>query len=90
MSISLLNAVSPRGSAGAPAGAIEVLTDITGAPHFMRADLGRFLGLARIKDMFKDVKYTTRFDIKQGAALNSPKQHQNAQDAFVDLEGKCE
>ena len=47
MSVSLFNAV--------PVGAIEVLSDATGAPHFKRADLGRFLGLARIKDMFKDV-----------------------------------
>ena len=35
MSISLFNAVSPR--------AIEVLTDTTGARHFKRDDLGRFL-----------------------------------------------
>ena len=35
MSLSIFNAVS--------AGAIEVLTDATGAPHFKRADLERFL-----------------------------------------------
>ena len=40
MSVSLFNAV--------PAGAIEVLTDANNAHHFKRADLGRFLGLARI------------------------------------------
>ena len=43
MSISLFNAVSPRGSAGAPEGAIEILTDTTGASHFKSADLRRFL-----------------------------------------------
>ena len=83
MSVSLFNAV--------PAGAIEVLTDANNAPHFKRADLGRFLGLARIKDMFGSVKTTSRRDINYGAALNSPLlQSQNDHDAFVDLEAALE
>ena len=83
MSVSLFNAV--------PAGAIEVLTDANGVPHFKRADLGRFLGLARIKDMFGSVKTTSRRDINYGAALNSPLlQGQNDHDAFVDLEAALE
>ena len=82
-SITLFNAV--------PAGAIEVLTDANGVPHFKRADLGRFLGLARIKDMFGSVKTTSRRDINYGAALNSPLlQGQNDHDAFVDLEAALE
>ena len=44
MSVSLFNAVSPRGSAGS----IEVLTDATGEPHFKRADLGRYLDIVDI------------------------------------------
>ena len=82
-SITLFNAV--------PAGAIEVLTDANGVPHFKRADLGRFLGLARIKDMFGSVKTTSRRDINYGAALNSPLlQGQNDHDTFVDLEAALE
>ena len=81
MSVSIFNAV--------PAGAIEVLNDATGAPYFKRADLGRFLGLARIKDMFGNVKTTSRRCI-DGAALHSPSQRQNDHDAFVDLEAALE
>ena len=33
------------GSLQCSAGAIEVLTDANDAPHFKRADLGRFLGI---------------------------------------------
>ena len=82
MSLELFNAV--------PAGAIETVSDSDNNPLFKRADLGRFLGIARIKDMFKNVKYTARCDIKQGAAQNSPKQRQNNQDAFIDLDGALE
>ena len=45
MSVSLYNAVSPRGSARS----IEVLTDATGEPRFKRADLGRYLGIVDVK-----------------------------------------
>ena len=41
MSVSLFNAI--------PTGAIEVLTDATGEPHFKRADLGRYLGIVDVK-----------------------------------------
>jgi len=48
MSVSLFDAV--------PTGAIEVLTDVKGAPFFKRADLGRFLGLLTLKRHIKTLK----------------------------------
>ena len=48
MFVSLFNAV--------PAGAIEVLTDATGEPHFKRADLGRYVGIINIKTTYRDVE----------------------------------
>ena len=44
MSVSLFNALSPRGSAGAPAGAVEVLLDEENQPWFKRAHVGKYLG----------------------------------------------
>ena len=43
MSVSLFNAI--------PTGAIEVMTDATGEPHFKRADLGQFLDIKYAKDV---------------------------------------
>ena len=60
MSVSLFNAVSPRGSAGEPAGSIEVLTDATGEPHFKRADLGRYLGNVDVKATYRDAETKSR------------------------------
>ena len=48
MSVSLFNALSPRGSAGAPAGAVEVLLDEENQPWFKRAHVGKYLGHAHI------------------------------------------
>ena len=60
-------------------------------PLFKRADLGRYLDIARIKDMFKDVKNISRQNLLiRGAVLNSPSQRQNDHDAFVDLDGALE
>ena len=55
MSVSFFDAV--------PAGAIEVLTDAKGASYFKRADLGRFLDLADIKNNFKNISGKTRYEI---------------------------
>ena len=52
MSLSIFNAV--------PAGFIEVLTDANDAPHFKRADLGRFLGIVDIKTSMRNVNVATK------------------------------
>ena len=90
MSLSIFNAVSPRGSAGAPAGAIEVLNDATGAPHFKRADLGRFLGIVDVKAAYRDVGTISRKILSSGVSLTHPSQRQNDHDMFVDLEAALE
>ena len=82
MSVSLFNAV--------PAGDIEVLTDATGAPHFKRADLGRFLKIVDIRATYRDVKTTSRNLLIPHASDACLSKDKNDQDAFVDLEGKCE
>ena len=83
MSITLFNAV--------PAGAIEVLNDATGAPHFKRADLGRFLGIVDVKAAYRDVGTISRKILSVGVSLTHPLlQGQNDHDAFVDLEAALE
>ena len=84
MSISLFNAV--------PAGAIEVLNDATGAPHFKRVDLGRFLGIVDVRHNFKNIATKSRSKIAAGGGGCAPSllQGQNDHDAFVDLEGALE
>ena len=83
MSVSLFNAV--------PAGAIEVLTDANGAPHFKRADLGRFLGIVDVKATYRDTSTVSRKLISKGVCLPHPLlQGQNDHDAFVDLDGALE
>ena len=78
MSISLLNAV--------PLGAIEVLSDAKGVSHFKRADLGRYLGLKCIAEMFRNVSTISRKLLSSRVDFQS----QNDHDAFVDLEGALE
>ena len=84
MSISLFNAV--------PAGAIEVLNDATGAPHFKRVDLGRFLGIVDVRHNFKNIATKSRSKIAAGGGGCAPSllQGQNDHDAFVDLEAALE
>ena len=82
MSVSIFNAV--------PAGAIEVLTDAIGAPHFKRADLGRFLGLVDVKATYRDISTVSRKLLSNGVGLPHPSQRQNDHDAFVDLDGALE
>ena len=82
MSVSLFDAV--------PAGAIEVIFDEKNQPWFKRADIGRFLGLNRIKDMFHDIETVSRVSLLKGAVQNSPLQRQNSHDAFVTLDAALE
>ena len=82
MSLSIFNAV--------PAGAIEVLTDATGAPWFKRADLGRFLGIVDVKATYRDTSTVLRKLLSNGVGLPHPSQRQNDHDAVVDLEGALE
>ena len=79
MSITLFNA-----------GAIEVLSDATGAPCFKRADLGRFLGLVDVKATYRDTSTVSRKLLSNGVISPHPSQRQNDHDAFVDLEGALE
>ena len=82
MSLSIFNAV--------PAGAIEVLNDATGALHFKRADLGRFLGLVNVKATYRDISTVSRKLLSNGVISPHPSQRQNDHDAFVDLEAALE
>ena len=84
MSITLFNAV--------PAGAIEVLSDANDAPHFKRADLGRFLGIVDVRHNFKNIATKSRSEIavRGGGCTPSLLQNQNDHDAFVDLEAALE
>ena len=79
MSITLFNAV--------PAGAIEILTDAEGSPHFKRADLGRFLGIVDVKATYRDTSTVSRKLLSNGVGLPHPSQRRNDHDAFVDLDG---
>ena len=84
MSVSLFNAV--------PAGAIEVLTDENGAPHFKRADLGRFLGIVVVARNNNNIATKSRSELsRSGYAGNVTRSGmygggENPHDAFVDLE----
>ena len=88
MSISLFNA--------APAGAIEVLSDANGAPHFKRADLGRFLGIVDVRHNFKNIAAKSRSGICKPGGVGTPSRSgtygggKNSHDAFVDLDGALE
>ena len=84
MLITLFNAV--------PAGAIEVLSDANDAPHFKRADLGRFLGIVDVRHNFKNIATKSRSEIavRGGGCTPSLLQSQNDHDAFVDLEAALE
>ena len=80
MSITLLNAV--------PAGAIEILTDAEGLPHFKRADLGRFLGIVDVKATYRDTSTVSRKALfKTGDTLL---RGQNDHDVFLTLDGAME
>ena len=82
MYISLFNAV--------PAGAIEVLIDTTGAPHFKCFDLRRFLKIVDIRATYRDVKITYRNLLIPHASDACLSKDKNDRDVFVDLEGALE
>ena len=82
MSVSIFNNV--------PAGAIEVLSDATGAPCFKRADLGRFLGLVDVKATYRDTSTVSRKLLSNGVISPHPSQRQNDHDAFVSLDAALE
>ena len=90
MSLSIFNAV--------PAGFIEVLTDANDAPHFKRADLGRFLGIVDIKTSMRNVNVATKSRSEIVAEIVAEGEHtilslgksKNSHDAFVDLEAALE
>ena len=73
-----------------PAGAIEILSDATGAPHFKRADLGRFLGLVDVKATYRDTSTVSRKLLSNGVISPHPSQRQNDHDAFVSLDAALE
>ena len=88
MSLSIFNAVPP--------GAIEVLTDATGAPCFKRADLGRFLGIVVVARNNNNIATKSRSELSRpGYAGNVTRSGmrgggENPHGAFVDLEGALE
>ena len=61
MSLCLFNAV--------PVGAIETLF-LDNQPWFKRADLGRYLGIAKIGDVYRDITTTSRHEI--GGVSDTP------------------
>ena len=87
-SLSIFNAV--------PTGAIEVLTDENGAPHFKRADLGRFLGIVVVARNNNNIAAKSRSELSRpGYAGNVTRSGmygggENPHDAFVDLEAALE
>ena len=96
MSISLFNAVSPRGSAGAPEGAIEILTDTTGASHFKSADLRRFLEIVVVARNNNNIAIKSRSELSRPGHTSNVTQSgmrgggKNPHDAFIDLKGALE
>ena len=65
MSLALLHHV--------PAGAIEMLSDDQNQPLFNRADLGKYLGIEKIRDNFKDSPshYAHPRSVTEGPGLTS-------------------
>ena len=72
------------------AGAIETLFDDQNQPCFKRADLGRHLGIADIRHMFKGIKTTSRLEIMGGVQNPSLGKRKNPHDAFVNLDDALE
>ena len=84
MSLALFNAV--------PTGAIEVIFDINNQPWFKRADLGRYLGIIKIRDSFTN--FQAEF-LKRREEISSEKNPRfgtrgggkNSHDMFLSLDG---
>ena len=80
MSLALFNAV--------PAGAKETVFDDQNQPWFKRADLGRYLGIVKVKNSMHIPSHfmCKRQDIK-GVLLVPLEKCKNPHDTFVNLDG---
>ena len=68
------------------------MSDATGAPHFKRADLGRFLGIVDMRHSFENVATKPRSQLIRQGGVGAPTllQSQNDHDVFVDLNAALE
>ena len=85
MSLVLFNAV--------PAGAIEILYDINNQPWFKRADLGRYLGIIKIRDSFTNFQaefLKRREEILGAGSTGSLGRYKNSTDIFLSIDGAIE
>ena len=80
-----------------PAGAIETLSDEQKQPLFKRADLGKYLGIEKIRDNFKDfpLHYACPRSEIEGAGLTGIwfgmlGGRRNPHDIFVNVNGSIE
>ena len=90
MSVSLFNAVSPRGSAGAPVGAIEVLLDEQNEPWFKRAHVGKFLDIKHIVTSLEgldDCEQRSRYELKMGSVARTSYPKVQNTDSFLSAYG---
>ena len=98
MSLSLFNAVSPRGreaeggavSAGAPVGAIEVLLDEQNEPWFKRAHVGKFLDIKHIVTSLEgldDCEQRSRYELKMGSVARTSYPKVQNTDSFLSAYG---
>ena len=84
MSLALFNSV--------PAGAIETLFDDQNQPWFKRADLGRYLGIVKVKSsMHIPSRFMCKTQDIKGVLPQVPtvplRKCKNPHDAFVNLDG---
>ena len=85
MSLALFNAV--------PAGAIEVIFYINNQPWFKRADLGRYLGIIKIRDSFTNFQaqfLKRREEILGAGSTGSLGRYKNSTDIFLSVDGAIE
>jgi len=67
------------------------LTDAKGAPYFKRADIGRFLGINRVSEIYRNIDTASREKLLERVGLKpTPLHGQNNHDAFVTLEAALE
>ena len=85
MTSALFNAV--------PTGAIEVIFDINNQPWFKRADLGRYLGIIKIRDSFTNFQaefLKRREEILGAGSTGSLGRYKNSTDIFLSIDGAIE
>ena len=68
-----------------PAGAIETLFDDQHQPWFKRADLGRYLGIVKVKNSMHIPSHfmCKRQDIERDCCTTSLRKRRNPHDAFI-------